>query len=108
VLLDQNPFLTHRSIWRPLIEKVKDVPLAFCDARSVRRRDLVAVDKVHSDHLEEGWYMKYHPEQQWYYLAQQTHDEVAIFVSWDSECEERFGKRRKNFLLLSLSQSDWT
>jgi len=76
------------NIWRPLVPVVEDCPLALCDRRSVPKSDLVEADKVHEDHLEEGYYVKYNPVHQWYWLSQQRSDEVAMFVTWDSYHEQ--------------------
>ena len=51
------------------------------------KSDLVEADKIHHDHLEEGYYVKYNPAHQWYWLSEQKSNEVALFVTWDSEHE---------------------
>jgi hypothetical protein len=76
-----------RSVWRPLVQVVEDCPLALCDRRTVPKSDLVEADKIHHDHLEEGYYVKYNPAHQWYWLSEQKSNEVALFVTWDSEHE---------------------
>jgi hypothetical protein len=73
------------SVWRPLIEKVYDAPLTFCDRRSVQENDLLEEDKVHPTHWEEGLYLIHRDDQKWYWLSEQTRDEVAIFMTWNSE-----------------------
>jgi len=72
------------SVWRPLNDVVRDAPLALCDRRSVRRDDLVPVDKVHENIWEEGLYLKYRTYHRWYWKSLQTKDEAIMFISWDS------------------------
>ena len=52
-------------VWRPLMAKVYDAPLALCDKRSIQHDQLIEEDKVYEDHWEEGLYLKYRPSQQW-------------------------------------------
>jgi hypothetical protein len=33
----------------------------------------------------EVYNVKYNPNQRWYWIGDQTEDEVSVFVSWDSE-----------------------
>lgn len=75
------------SVWRPLVPVVKDCPLAFCDRRSVPKQDLVEIDKVHEDHWEGGYLIKYNPDHRWYWLPNQTSNEVSVFLTWDSDHE---------------------
>jgi hypothetical protein len=83
------------SVWRPLLPVVEDSPLALCDAASVRNEDLLECDKVHADHIGEGLYLRYHQEQRWYWLSEQTNNEALVFVTWDSvQHEKRPGKLR--------------
>lgn len=74
-------------MWRPLVPVVEDCPLALCDRRTVPKSDLVEADKIHHDHLEEGYYIKYNPAHEWYWLSRQRSDEVTLFVTWDSDHE---------------------
>lgn len=76
-----------RSLWRPLIPVVEDCPLTICDRRTVPKSDLVAADKIHEDHYEKGYYVKHNPRHEWYWLSRQRVDEVALFVTWDSDHE---------------------
>jgi len=73
------------NVWRPLVDKVFDAPLAFCDRRYIKQDDLLEEDKIHSTHWEEGLYLQYRPYHKWYYLSKQARDEVAIFMTWDAD-----------------------
>jgi len=59
--------------------------LAFCDPSSVDPDDLVATDRPSIMRVGEVYNVKYNPNQRWYWIGDQTEDEVSVFVSWDSE-----------------------
>jgi hypothetical protein len=64
---------------------VEDQPLAFCDPRTVVPEDCLAIDRVTPTSYSEVTYLKYNAAQEWYFLKHQRMDEVAVFVSYDSE-----------------------
>ncbi|KAK4156151.1 hypothetical protein C8A00DRAFT_30963 [Chaetomidium leptoderma] len=72
------------NMWRPVVD-VETGPLALCDTRTVAEDDWEPVDKVFDDWVEESMYLKHNPSQKWYWLSNQTTDEVTTFVVWDSE-----------------------
>ena len=72
------------STWRSLIPKLEDRPLAFCEYRSIDPDDLVEADRVLPDRVGEVYYLRYHPEQRWYWLEHQDLDEVFMFMMYDS------------------------
>lgn len=63
----------------------------MCDRRSVRLQDYALCDKVHSDYVSEGIYLKFSPGQHWYWLPTQTWDETTVFISWDSHANGKPG-----------------
>ncbi|KAH8586902.1 hypothetical protein B0O99DRAFT_46141 [Bisporella sp. PMI_857] len=69
------------NAWRPL-RTVQNAPLVVCDRRSVKCGDVIEVDKVLADKVEKGLYAFHKDYHQWYWLPDQTPDEVIIFVSW--------------------------
>ena len=46
--------------------------------------DLLEADHINPDYHGEVYYVKYNAQQKWYYLHNQTPDEVTFFVSFDS------------------------
>jgi hypothetical protein len=71
-------------MWRPVVN-VETGPMAFCDVRTVSEDDWEPVDKVFDDWVEESMYLKHKPAHKWYWLSNQTTDEITTFVIWDSE-----------------------
>lgn len=71
------------NVWRPL-STVKAWPLALCDARSVREEDMVLNDLVRRNYIGESYFICHNPKHKWYYLGDQTRDEVAVLKIFDS------------------------
>ena len=85
------------SAWRPLFTPVEDSPLAFCDYFTVDKgRDLLAVDRISPQYVGEVYYLKHSADQRWYYLSGQRPDELALFVSYDSDPRERPACKQRN------------
>lgn len=80
-----NPCTYRFSAWRPLKHVVREAPLAFCDFTSVDPVDLIATDRPSREYVGEVYYMKYNSAQRWYWLSQQTPDELSLFMSYDSD-----------------------
>ena len=63
-----------------MYKPVEDAPLAFGDWRSVNpQQDLVAVDRIIYDYEGEIWYLRYNPDQSWYWASSMSPDEIAVF-----------------------------
>lgn len=73
------------SVWRPLLNPVENYPLAVCDGSSVPEDKLLAVDHVRKHYVGEGLYPLADPQYRWYYLNQQTKDEVILIKTFDSK-----------------------
>jgi hypothetical protein len=72
-------------MWRPINGAVEDYPLAFCDPFSVdAAADLVAGDRITSQHVGEVYYIAHGDQQRWFWLSSQATDEVIVFNSYDS------------------------
>lgn len=72
-------------MWRPLNYVITDSPLALCDARTVSVDDVIAVDQVTPSYVFDLYQLKHSDRQQWYWMSEQTPQEMAIFVQFDSE-----------------------
>ncbi|ERF72759.1 hypothetical protein EPUS_04812 [Endocarpon pusillum Z07020] len=73
------------NVWRPLKHVVRDAPLAFCDFTSVDAADLIATDRPSREYVGEVYYVRYNSAQRWYWLSEQTPDELSLFMSYDSD-----------------------
>ncbi|KAH7397972.1 hypothetical protein BKA64DRAFT_54138 [Cadophora sp. MPI-SDFR-AT-0126] len=75
------------NVWKPLAV-IRDSPLALCDPRSVSKDDLLEADRVSPFYAGEIYYLKYNPDQTWYWLSEQQPNEVTLFVTFDSQLNE--------------------
>ena len=59
--------------------------MAFCDASTVEKGDLIAADRISPQYEGEIYYLAHNSAQQWYYIDRQKPEEMVLFVSYDSE-----------------------
>jgi len=88
------------NVWRPL-NVVRYAPLVLCDCRSVNSNDLVEADQVGITNVEETLILKHRDGQQFYWLSEQSPDEVVLFTSWDSIQEKAFANHTPHGAYLS-------
>jgi cephamycin C biosynthesis protein len=75
------------NIWRPLIEPVRNFPLALCDYRSLDlSADLVPTRLRFPAWLKdrENYSVRYNPGHRWHYWGSLSPDEVILFKCYDS------------------------
>lgn len=81
--------LEHRILeinaWRPIRGPVRTMPLAVCDAGSMRPEDFVACDLIYRDRVGEIHYVAYSKRHRWYYYPDMQRDEVLLLKCFDSE-----------------------
>lgn len=77
------------NVWRPIIGPVQSAPLAVADARTIRPRDLIAVDLVYPERTGEIYEVTYSPDQRWYYVPRMRRDEVLLIKGYDSAMDGR-------------------
>lgn len=56
----------------------------MCDPRTVDKNDVFETDQVGPYYSGEMCYLRYNEEQRWYWLSNQTSDEVSLFVCYDT------------------------
>lgn len=83
----------HYNVWRTFSGPPQDVPLAVCDARSVKPADLVPADAVFDvagqpEWSFEGLVVRFNPEHRWLYFSNMTPQEALVFKTNDSAAEE--------------------
>lgn len=50
----------------------------------MKQEDLVEVEKVLPDKVERAYYLKHRDYHEWFYMSDQSPDDVAIFTTWDN------------------------
>jgi len=77
------------NVWRPIANPVAHEPLALADYRSVDpENDLVSVRIILPDREIYIFNLKHNPGHKWYYLSDQTPDEVILLKSFDSDVDK--------------------
>ncbi|OJD27087.1 hypothetical protein ACJ73_01527 [Blastomyces percursus] len=77
------------SVWRPLFGPIKDYPLAVCDSETVVKGDLIESDHIYPDFESETYCVLHNTDHRWYYLSDQTKDEVLLITNYDSQTHRR-------------------
>lgn len=75
------------NLWRPLIEPVRNFPLALCDYRSLNlSADLVSTRLNFPPWLKdrENYSLRFNSNHRWYYWGSLSPDEVIMFKCYDS------------------------
>ena len=85
------------NLWRPLVGPVQDMPLAVCDARTVRAEDIVNTpihhfvesDLRHPSHSGEIQSLRHAPRHVWYWFSDMQPDEALLLKCYDSATDGR-------------------
>lgn len=60
------------------------MPLAMCDARTVKPSDLVSSAHISTDYVRRNFLVKNSQAYKYYYLSRMTKEEVCAFMVFDS------------------------
>ena len=80
----------HYNVWRAFSGAPQDVPLAVCDARSVKPADLLVADAIFDppggapEWSFDSWLVAHDPAHRWHWFPDMTRDEALIFKTSDS------------------------
>jgi hypothetical protein len=72
------------NIWRPINGPIKRSPLAFADASSIPKKDLIETDQIFSNRTGEIYHIAYSEEHKWYWASNMRNEEVLLLKGWDS------------------------
>lgn len=77
------------NVWRSINGVVRQLPLAFMDARSLELDDLVRTEIRYSDsgHVGEIYGVRHRPTQRWYFFPDMTGSQVALIKGFDSRTD---------------------
>ncbi|GAW20398.1 hypothetical protein ANO14919_099040 [Xylariales sp. No.14919] len=75
------------NVWRPINGTVEDWPLAVMDYRSVQHTDIhpTNIFKERHERMGQTVSINYNRDQKWFYLPNQSTNEVTIIKIWDSK-----------------------
>lgn len=77
------------NLWRPIRGPLYDMPLAVCDARTVKPEQLIASDLVYEHRVGETYAVTYDAAHHWYYVPRMETDEVLLLKCYDSKADGR-------------------
>jgi hypothetical protein len=75
------------NLWRPIRGPVRDLPLAVCDAGSVRFDELVASEHIYRHRIGETYQVTYNPAHRWFYVPEMRTDEALLLKCFDSRTD---------------------
>lgn len=67
------------------MEKLDDRPLAVCDYRTLMLDDLIAADRIYVSLRTQLYYLKFNPNQRWYWYSHQTPKETLMMLMYDTK-----------------------
>lgn len=73
------------NVWRPIRGPLRTMPLAVCDAASLRPEDFVACDLLYPDRKGEIYYVAHRDGHRWYYYPDMQRDEALLLKCFDSD-----------------------
>ncbi len=73
------------NVWKPIRGRVEASPLAVCDARTIRRQDLVESDLRYRDRVGEVYSLRFNPAHRWFYYPRMRADEAMLLKCYDSD-----------------------
>nr|RBQ88735.1 hypothetical protein FVER53263_06553 [Fusarium verticillioides] len=71
------------NVWKPL-KPVRQYPLTLCDYRTCDEKDGHRSDLVYPHVVSENILFSYSPDQKWYYVSDQSDEEVWLIKTMDS------------------------
>ena len=76
------------NLWRNIMEEpVATLPLALCDAESVKPEQLVVFEIRYNDRIGENYFARHSDDHQWFFFPALTRDEALLIKQWDSAGE---------------------
>ena len=80
------------NVWRPINMPVVDVPLAVCDAQSMKPADLVPCRLVYPNRTGQTAIVKWDPGHRWFYFSRMTRSECLLLKCWSSAGSDDSGR----------------
>ena len=83
-VINQGGRIIQLNIWRPINGPIKRSPLAFADAASIPKNDLVETDQIFTNRTGEIYHISYSDKHNWHWVPDMTDNEVLLLKGWDS------------------------
>lgn len=73
------------NVWKPIHGPVREAPLAVCEARSIRPRDLIPTELRYRDRIGEVYSLRFNPDHRWFYFPSMQANEALLLKCFDSD-----------------------
>lgn len=77
------------NVWKPLYQRVEELPLAMCDARTHGPEDMLRMDLKYRERTGEIYVMRWAPQHRWLYFPHMEADDALLLKTYDSETDGR-------------------
>jgi hypothetical protein len=77
------------NVWKPLYQRVEELPLAMCDATSDADEDMLIMELKYRERIGEIYVMRYSPNHRWYYFPKMEPTQALLLKTYDSETDGR-------------------
>ena len=77
------------NVWKPLRERVLELPLAMCDARTHAEADMLRMDLKYRERTGEIYVMRHSPAHRWVYFPEMEAHHALLLKTYDSETDGR-------------------
>lgn len=77
------------NLWKPLYQRVEELPLAMCDARTHDPEDMLRMELKYRERTGEIYVMRYSPKHRWLYFPQMEPHQGLLLKTYDSETDGR-------------------
>lgn len=77
------------NVWKPLYNRVEELPLAMCDATTHDDGDMLCMDLKYRERTGEIYVMRHSPEHRWFYFPQMEPDQALLLKTYDSATDGR-------------------
>jgi hypothetical protein len=77
------------NVWKPLYQRVDELPLAMCDATTDADEDMLRMELKYRERTGEIYVMRYSPSHRWYYFPKMEPTQALLLKTYDSETDGR-------------------
>ena len=77
------------NVWKPLYNRVEELPLAMCDATTHEEGDMLRMELKYRERTGEIYVMRHSPKHRWMYFPQMEPTQALLLKTYDSETDGR-------------------
>ena len=77
------------NVWKPLYQRVEELPLAMCDASTHAPGDMLRMELKYRERTGEIYVMRHSPAHRWVYFPQMDATQALLLKTYDSETDGR-------------------